>query len=155
MRIIKFRGKTLNKKLVYGDLLHYTNRFESNEANNGSIIVTGYKSKSDNSFKIVIPETVGQFTGLFDKNAKEIYEGDIVLNKEIGGYGMEIVGVVRYYEEDCRFVIDTSSTDKFTKRVLFSDGECSFNDGHCTIKYHNEYEVLGNIFDNPELLKSL
>lgn len=155
MRIIKFRGKTLNKKWVYGDLLHYTNRFESNEEHNGCIIVTEYKSKSDNSFKIVIPETVGQFTGLHDKNGKEIYEGDIVKNKEVGGYGLEYIGIVIYYEEYCRFGIDTTTTNKFTKRVLFADGECSFNDGHCTIKYHNEYEVLGNIFDNPELLKSL
>lgn len=155
MRIIKFRGKTLNTKWVYGDLLHYTNHFESNEANNGSIIVTDYKSKSDNSFKIVMPETVGQFTGLFDKNAKEIYEWDIVRNKEIGGYGLEYIGVVRYYEEDCRFGIDTTTTNKFTKRLLFTNDECSFNDGYCTIKYCNEYEVLGNIFDNPELLKSL
>lgn len=153
MRTIKFRGQTLNKKWVYGDLLHYTNRFVSNEENNGCIIVTDYKSKSDNSFKIVIPETVGQFTGLHDKNGKEIYEGDIVKMKEVGGYDLEYIGVVRYYEEDCRFGIDTTTTDKFTKRLLFTDGECSFDDGKYTIKYHNEYEVLGNIFDNPELLK--
>ena len=97
--------------------------------------------------------TIGQFTGLHDKNGKEIYEGDIVRKKEIGGYGLEDIGVVRYYEEDCRFGIDTTTTNKFTKRLLFTDGECSFDDGKYTITYHNEYEVLGNIFDNPELLK--
>ena len=151
-RIIKFRGRTVKGQWVYGDLLHYMSPVEKNE---GNIIVIDYKSKADNTLKIVYPDTVGQFTGLLDKDGKEIYEGDIVLNKEIGGYGMEYVGVVRYYEEDCRFGIDTTTTNKFTKRLLFTDGECSFNDGHCTIKYYNEYEVLGNIFDNPELLKSL
>lgn len=98
--------------------------------------------------------TLGQFTGLLDKNGKEIYEGDIVRNKEVGGYGLEYIGVVRYYEEDCRFGIDLTATNKFTKRKLFTIGECSFNDGNCTIKYYNEYEVLGNIHDNHELLKA-
>lgn len=97
-------------------------------------------------------DTIGQFTGLKDKNGKEIYEGDIVKMKEVGGYDLEYIGVVRYYEEDCRFGIDTTTTNKFTKRLLFTDGECSFNEGHYTITYYNEYEVLGNIFDNPELL---
>ena len=103
----------------------------------------------------VVPETVGQFIGQLDKNGKEIYEGDIVKNKEVGGYGFEYIGIVRYYKEDCRFGIDLTATNKFTKRCLFTVGECSFNDGYCTIKYYNEYEVLGNIHDNPELLNSL
>lgn len=155
MRTIKFRGKTLNKEWVYGDLLHYANCSESNEANNDSTIVIGYKSKSDNNFKIVTPETVGQFTGLLDKNNKEIYEWDIVRKKEIGGYGLERIGVVRYYEKDCRFGIDFTATDKFWKRGLFIEGEAQMEDGHCTHTYTLEYEVLGNIFDNHELLKNL
>lgn len=146
MRTIKFRGKTLNQKWVYGDLLHYTNRSESND---DSIIVT------DNNFNIVTPETVSQFTGLLDKNAKEIYEWDIVRKKEIGGYGLERIGVVRYYEKDCRFGIDFTATDKFWKRGLFIEGETQMEDGHCTHTYTLEYEVLGNIFDNSELLKNL
>lgn len=146
MRTIKFRGKTLNKEWVYGDLLHYTNRSESND---DSIIVT------DNNFNIVTPETVGQFTGLLDKNNKEIYEWDIVRKKEIGGYGLERIGVVRYYEKDCRFGIDFTATDKFWKRGLFIEGEAQMEDGHCTHTYTLEYEVLGNIFDNHELLKNL
>lgn len=153
-REIKFRGKTLSGGFVYGDLLHYTNPHEGDKVNNGCIIVTEYKSDKDNSFKIVDPETVGQFTGLLDKDGKEIYEGDIVRNKEVGGYGFEYIGVVRYYEEDCRFGIDLTATNKFTKRKLFTIGECSFNDGHCTITYYNEYEVLGNIHENHELLKA-
>lgn len=102
----------------------------------------------------VIPETVGQFSGLLDKNGKEIYEGDIVRKKEIGGYGYEYIGVVRYYEKDCRFGIDLTATDKFSKRALFVDGKVEESNMQYTITYTLEYEVVGNIHDNPELLKT-
>lgn len=151
MRRIKFRAKTYEdrfypdlspSKWVYGFITQFPKDF------------TWMHISSDKQV-MVMPDTVGQFTGLHDKDGNEIYEGDIIKNKEVGGYGLEYIGVVRYYEEDCRFGIDTTTTNKFTKRLLFTDGECSFNDGYCTIKYCNEYKVLGNIFDNIELLKSL
>ena len=150
MREIKFRGKRIdNGEWVSGD---YHSRV-------GGVhciidIQPDFQGKVEYVIIQVDADTVGQFTGLHDKNGKEIYEGDIVLNKEIGGYGMEYVGIVRYYEEDCRFGIDTTAINKFTKRVLFSVGESIINDGHCTITYTNEYEVLGNTHDNPELLKT-
>lgn len=145
MREIKFRGKTLRGRWVYG----YAAKFAHN-----SVPVILEDTEDGIAPRKIIPDTVGQFTGLHDKNGKEIYEGDIVLNKEIGGYGMEYVGVVRYYEEDCRFGIDTTATHKVSKRILFSVGERSINDGYCTIKYTNEYEILGNVYDNPKLLKT-
>ena len=154
IREIKFRGKEIDTgEWVVGYFVGTTDSV--------AIIIpfekvnydVGYIGDSECCY--CFPETIGQFTGLYDKNGNEIYEGDIVRKKEIGGYGLEDIGVVKYYEEDCRFGIDITTINKFTKRLLFTDGECSFNDGYCTIKYYNEYEVLGNIFDNPELLKSL
>lgn len=142
-RVVKFRGKTQDGKWVYGDLIH---------SGSDEIAILEFDAPCLEAVTDVVPESVGQFTGLHDKNGKEIYEGDIARNKEIGGYGFEYVGVVRYYEEDARFGIDVTATYKFSKRVLFSVGESCINDGHCTIKYTNEYEVIGNIHDNPNFL---
>lgn len=78
-------------------------------------------------------ETVGQFTGLTDVNGKKVFEGDIVsINKLLGVY------VVKYDCEQCRF-------------SMYKDGiyeQAGFNKD--TIK---NYEVIGNIYENPELLK--
>lgn len=78
----------------------------------------------------VIPVTVGQFTGLTDKNGKKIFEGDIVdiLTEN------EEIGVVAY--EDGGFLVN-------------ADGFCV--DFHTNIK-GTDLEVIGNIHDNPELL---
>ena len=143
MREIKFRGKNVDSgEWYYGSLTVYPNgKCEIVVFDDGEVLEYP-----------VIPESVGQFTGLHDVNGEEIYDGDVVRNKEVGGYGFEYVGVVRYYDEDARFGIDTTATCKFSKRVLFSVGESCINDGHYTITYTNEYKVIGNIIDNPNLL---
>lgn len=71
----------------------------------------------------VIPETVGQFTGLTDKNGKKIFEGDIVYN---GVFKAQIELINGHFSP-------------FGSDTFFAD-EC---------------EVIGNIYDNPELLEKL
>ena len=80
----------------------------------------------------IIPETVGQFTGLTDKNGKKIFEGDIV--KLYLRDDVTIVGDIRYSEEDCRF--------KFWEDFEYPYG----------FDITTPFEVIGNIHDNPELL---
>ena len=141
-REIEFRGKRLdNDEWVYGDLMH---------DNQGGCYV--YPSDSLGLFveNKVEPDTVGQFTGLRDKHGRKIYEGDVVRRKD-SAFGYVDTGVVKY---DCHlgaFVLEYGSygrTCQSTFKRGFSD-----NDGKCTIEGTYSYELLGNVYDNPELLK--
>ena len=142
MREIKFRGKRIkNGEWVYGDLL---------QKNSGrKVIMTNLHTWGDNpddvepygEYITVDPNTVGQYTGIKDKNGKEIYEGDIV---------------------------KTPLLDPIFGDIL-ADAWCNalirFNQGSFVVSYYNSHniylqdlcdkiELLGNIHDNPELLNT-
>ena len=82
------------------------------------------------------PTTVGQYTGLKDKNGKRIFEGDICRNTRTG----EIVSV-KWHGTMAGYVWNKRIADGF----LFDFGEL--------FRACDKYEVIGNIHDNPELLK--
>jgi uncharacterized phage protein (TIGR01671 family) len=78
-----------------------------------------------------------QFTGLRDKNGKEIYEGDIIRAKN----GVQI-GTVIWVESDCKYVVRWTK-DNPTKMVYDSNMSSA-----------QWCEVIGNIYENPELLQA-
>lgn len=133
MREILFRGKMENGEgWVFG---HYHNTTYVGYPNGGDNKTTRHYILPPNSGDayVVIPETVGQFTGLEDKTRRKIFEGDIVryMNKE--------TMVVSWRNESASFV-GTYSAVNFNYCV--------------TLMCANTYlEIIGNIYDNPELLE--
>ena len=126
MRTIKFRGKLKsNGNWEYGDLLH-----DNFDACYIYPIEVGDLYKNNE----VIPETIGQFTGLYDCEGKEIFEGDILR------FGNSQSGVceVKWNEHIAAFCIRFYFKDEIGSRPLGGGVE---------------FAIIGNIHNNPELLK--
>ena len=131
MRTIKFRGKSiLTDEWFYGDLVHSADKKRT------AILVNDKDSYDECE---VDPETVGQFTGLMDKNGKEIYEGDV-----IGCHNPRIKHLIFYNEKQGRFMaaLNGDIENDFV-------GVCGLDDSRWT----GSKEVIGNIYDNPALLQ--
>lgn len=148
MREIIFRGKRVDNgewvKGFYACVLdtHYiiTGRFDS--LTNGIINSEAYK---------VDPSTASQFTGLTDCNGVKIFEGDIIRwhdNTELS-VGGQIAEVCFGKYRDAESVFDDIYPLGFY--IRFSDKNCvttSWLD-----EYKNYFDIVGNIYDNPELLE--
>jgi uncharacterized phage protein (TIGR01671 family) len=96
-------------------------------------------------FHEVMPETVGQFAGIKDKNGKSIYEGDI-LDGFANGSNQDrpYQGVVAWQTEQCGFIIRCGKyVLEFISLAMHGDGKES---------YLSKFEIKGNYHDNPELL---
>ena len=150
MREIKFRAKH-GKEWVYGDL-HLLSKMPH-------IHTDPFTKKSINI------ETIGQYTGLKDKNGKEIYEGDILRVEEFKNESGPIEKSEEFYEvfdledvkgekqreytspvswKDGAFVISVNRKGDTDLSALFGDMRLSFP--------IFIFEVIGNIYDNPELI---
>lgn len=136
MREILFRGKgTIDGEWKYG---YYA----------GEVCKTPFSptTKQDNIIQLgsnlwceVVPDTVGQFTGLTDKNGTKIFEGDFVRISEDYYDGLHCSGNEVYYSDGAFCVeYETSEYDVTSVGFLISEGV--------------EVEVIGNIYDNPELI---
>ena len=143
MRLIVFRGKSLKDgSWVYGDLEYSRSKEQA--------LIHSYTSDGIyNGQQLVDIDTVGQFTGMQDKNGKAIYEGDIVCRHETP-FEINDVGEVVYNEAIGAFRIHLEKHG-FSSRLSFISSE-TYNDGYCTVDCKYDYEVLGNVFDNSELL---
>jgi hypothetical protein len=131
MREILFRGKSVNdSRWVFGNLSDYGD----------CKTITTVKDFSIIDSCEVIPETVGQYTGLKDKNGTKIFEGDVVNYIEIDFDGPDIKG-----KGGLRWNDNTASFEIFNG--LFGVNFCQT----CQTLFF-QIEVIGNIHDNPELM---
>lgn len=127
MREIKFRGiSEEGNKWVFGDLFHGVTYIFIN-------VTERFDNYNSIKHVVVKPETVGQYTGLNDKNGGEIYEGDI---------------------------LEFSMHARERGSVIFRDGSFMVvrnSDDCCIADFENEnghfFEILGNIYENTELIE--
>ena len=156
MRQIKFRAK----------------RMDSNEWLFGSLFVDKeeqcyIKEPDGKLYFIEDKETVGQFTGLKDNNGVDVYEGDILRVREIYN---ELWLLCHTQEEFNMFSMDDARGEvekEYVTAVAFEDGcwcissNNEYNDTFLSCLFGDmkksqpifEFEVIGNIYDNPELIK--
>lgn len=98
------------------------------------------------------PLVYQQFTGLKDKNGKEIYEGDILLCGDDGEYfGQKYEEEKDEYIDIDRFVVEWVCNDGYAAFDL-KDNPCEEHNGLSHAFAQGYVEILGNIYENPELL---
>lgn len=125
MRGIKFRGKSLTDgKWIYGDF--FRNRRLAFIAADGIVENPLASWQAYN----VDPDTVGQFTGLCDREGNEIFEGDIVRTS----VAKDDIGLVEWHSEHAAFVVHMKGSSQW---YPLDKGD----------------KIIGNVHDNPSLLE--
>ncbi len=159
-RELKFRGLRNNGKWIYGGFCRRWN-------DKPCIVVYNPKEQQDdpNSYEDdwdiyvdVYEDTIGQFTGMLDKNGKEIYEGDIIRIdshawldwKELDSVNAEVI--FEEYMFDARW----RNPDAGQPIPFHPDDDPDYESEYiCEMLANlpNTIEVIGNIYNNPELIK--
>ena len=122
MRAIKFRGKSiLTDEWFYGDLVHSADKKRT------AILVNDKDSYDECE---VVPETIGQFTSLYDCDGKEIFEGDIL---DFNGLTVE----VRFVRGAFALLVNGNLDDELY-------GDC---------RTDLFAKVIGNVYENPDIMK--
>lgn len=138
MRVHKYRAKDAEGKWVYGSLIAGEYERSDDKKFDVAFISTGLPCMEQSNdmwttrMYRVEPKTIGQFTSLYDKNHNEIYEGDI-----LSGVGPDDYLEVRFVRGVFAFLWNGDLDDEFPT--------CA--------PTHEWAEVVGNIHDNPDLIK--
>jgi uncharacterized phage protein (TIGR01671 family) len=164
MREVLFRGKSKHTgEWVTGAYVNknwYPDRGIVEEAN-----IISYEDGDECLWHLIIPETVGQYTGLTDKNGKKIFEGDIVvIDHTIKTYDWEEIPEtykprrshsLSYDDEKDHLTYKRNYAVEWKKkdaRWILRNGSDQHNLTDVFSFFHNGI-IIGNIHDNPELLK--
>lgn len=149
MREILFRGKYSKKSPDWIEGSFHRDE----DADICEIAYRYYKKENETKvgiwvYGVVVPETVGQYTGLTDKNGKKIFEGDIVKCTDTN-VGCTFTAVVLFGNPNCEYnwgfqLMRVSGATANTDILLWVDME----------ETGAFIEVIGNIYDNPELIES-
>ena len=162
MRTIKFRAQDIaSNKWLYGDIRHHKNDVCIFE-------------QGGNKGEQVKPETIGQLTGLTDKNGKEIYEGDIIKWYEIGHSDHDVFEPPEDYIKECLDVVEflggtfcvgrEEAPSLIPVEFLTEEWQANEDDMFKWVYNTDEYpnitiddmyicEVVGNVHDNPDLIE--
>ena len=131
MREILFRGK-FGEEWKYGYLIVEPK---------GLVIKEPYELNQSNIWHID-SETIGQYTGLVDKNGTKIFDGDIA---ELKRFGDTCVGKIIFNHK-------TAGFEFWWNVIVGAYGEKATHQANMSVSH--EINVIGNIYDNPELLTS-
>ena len=135
-REIKFRGKSIDTgEWLYGHLFNYGLTAPTNVPCISVCVPASWEEAY--SLYAVHPDTIGQYTGLKDKNGKEIYEGDIL---RLTGSTSNLTVEVVYNEEDTSFTLKLTSINAVSARTLGS-----------WLSLGYECAIIGNVYDNPRI----
>ena len=154
MREIKFRGQDGKGKWHYGDLLNLQS---------GNYCIT---DKNINVNYAVFTHTIGQFTGMRDRNGKEVYDGDIIKIHDELVYGsntecgyeydstpVKTYALIEWSEDECAFRITRTNLGEYECESQFLYDVSPDGNGEKITSNVRYTEVVGNVYDNPELLE--
>jgi len=139
MREIKFNVWDIDNKRMFNDCLRLTNK--------GEVRWVQLSQASENLIWL-------QYTGSKDKNGKEIYEGNIVNVKRMDSFSSWNKAIITYGDFQASFLLQYTKPIE-PKGILAECSQITSEDkktlfGHI---YQWEVEAIGNIYENPELLK--
>ena len=149
MRTIKFKAKNRVCEWVKGDLFQYLDGTVSIGDNEGPWTDDGFHNSDYTRVEIVDPNTVCQFTGLLDKNGKEIYEGDVLRSDtypfsrtERNDYD-NYYGAIGWSDKEALFYIVAIKNHK-SSVIGISDGITDV----ISQNKMQDFEVIGNVHDD-------